>query len=103
MASKDEIARVRKENNVELQKIAKTRRVTDYLAAAMIYLRGNFLLKEKLSMDDIKPRLLGHWGTCPGLNFAYAHANYLLRKQFGYVYSNRSRTWSTCRISQFVY
>jgi len=50
-------------------------RATNYLSAAQIYLQGNVLLKEGLSPDDIKPRLLGHWGTCPGINFTYAHMN----------------------------
>lgn len=41
----------------------------------MIFLNGNVLLKDKLTHDNIKPRLLGHWGTCPGLNMVYAHLN----------------------------
>lgn len=50
-------------------------RAADYLSAAQIYLQSNALLEEGLSPDDIKPRLLGHWGTCPGINFTYAHCN----------------------------
>ncbi|USN88301.1 MAG: phosphoketolase family protein [Candidatus Nomurabacteria bacterium] len=50
-------------------------RAADYLSAAQIYLRDNFLLKEPLKREHIKPRLLGHWGTCPGINFTYAHLN----------------------------
>lgn len=50
-------------------------RAADYLSAAQIYLRDNFLLKEPLKREHIKPRLLGHWGTCPGINFTYAHVN----------------------------
>ncbi len=50
-------------------------RATNYLSAIQIYLRDNFLLKEPLRPDHIKPRLLGHWGTCPGINFTYAHLN----------------------------
>ncbi|HMO82712.1 MAG TPA: phosphoketolase family protein [Candidatus Paceibacterota bacterium] len=50
-------------------------RATDYLSAAQIYLRDNFLLTEPLRPEHIKPRLLGHWGTCPGINFTYAHLN----------------------------
>lgn len=50
-------------------------RAADYLAAAQIYLQGNVLLKEPLKPEHIKPRLLGHWGTCPGINFTYAHLN----------------------------
>ncbi len=50
-------------------------RATNYLSAIQIYLQDNFLLKEPLHPDHIKPRLLGHWGTCPGINFTYAHLN----------------------------
>ncbi|MFN3188036.1 MAG: phosphoketolase family protein [Candidatus Paceibacteria bacterium] len=50
-------------------------RATDYLSAAQIYLQSNFLLESPLTPKDIKPRLLGHWGTCPGINFTYAHLN----------------------------
>ena len=50
-------------------------RAADYLAAAQIYLQDNFLLEEPLQPAHIKPRLLGHWGTCPGINFTYAHCN----------------------------
>lgn len=50
-------------------------RAANYLSAAQIYLQSNTLLAEPLKADDIKPRLLGHWGTCPGINFTYAHLN----------------------------
>lgn len=55
-------------------------RAANYIAAAQIYLRGNVLLKEQLRHDDIKPRLLGHWGTCPGINFLYANLNTLINE-----------------------
>jgi xylulose-5-phosphate/fructose-6-phosphate phosphoketolase len=55
--------------------LEKYLRAANYISAAQIYLRGNYLLREPLSRGDIKPRLLGHWGTCPGINFAYAHLN----------------------------
>jgi len=54
-------------------------RLTNYLGAAQLYLRGNFLLKDTLKKDDIKRRILGHWGTVPGLNLAYACTNMLVR------------------------
>jgi xylulose-5-phosphate/fructose-6-phosphate phosphoketolase len=57
------------------QVLAKFIRAADYLSAAQIYLRGNYLLTEPLKKEHIKPRLLGHWGTCPGINFTYAHLN----------------------------
>lgn len=53
-------------------------RATNYLSAIQIYLQDNVLLERPLSFDDIKPRLLGHWGTCPGINFTYAHLNALI-------------------------
>ena len=48
-------------------------RLCDYLCVAQLYLQDNFLLDKELSFDDIKPRLLGHWGTCHGINVAYAN------------------------------
>lgn len=53
--------------------IRKRIRACDYLAVAQIYLQNNFLLEKSLTADDIKPRLLGHWGTCHGINVAYAN------------------------------
>jgi xylulose-5-phosphate/fructose-6-phosphate phosphoketolase len=50
-------------------------RATNYLSAIQIYLQDNFLLEEPLRPEHIKSRLLGHWGTCPGINFTYAHLN----------------------------
>jgi len=64
----------------EIEKIKKYVRATNYLSVGQIYLQDNFLLKNKLSFDDIKSRLLGHWGTCPGINFLYACLNNLIIK-----------------------
>jgi len=50
-------------------------RAANYLSVGQIYLYANALLKEPLALEHIKPRLLGHWGTTPGLNFLYAHLN----------------------------
>ncbi|GAA3231452.1 phosphoketolase [Oerskovia jenensis] len=50
-------------------------RAANYLSVGQIYLLANPLLREPLTRDDVKPRLLGHWGTTPGLNFLYAHLN----------------------------
>ena len=50
-------------------------RAANYLSVGQIYLLNNPLLRTPLSRDDVKPRLLGHWGTTPGLNFLYAHLN----------------------------
>ena len=53
------------------EKILKKIRATNYLTVAQLFLRQNFLLEKELEFDDIKPRLLGHWGTCPGISLAY--------------------------------
>ena len=55
-------------------------RAANYLNVGQIYLLANPLLREKLTVDHIKPRLLGHWGTSPGLNLIYVHLNRLIRK-----------------------
>ena len=65
----------------EIEKIKKYVRAANYLCASQIFLKNNFLLENKLSQDDIKPRLLGHWGTCPGINFVYANLNSLIKKK----------------------
>ena len=56
-----------------IEKIKKRIRACDYLSVAQLYLADNFLLSRPLDHDDIKPRLLGHWGTCHGINVAYAN------------------------------
>ncbi len=64
----------------ELQSIDAYWRACNYLAACMIYLRDNPLLKQPLKSEHIKQRLLGHWGSSPGLSFAYVHMNRLINK-----------------------
>ena len=54
-------------------------RAANYLSVGQIYLLDNPLLREPLRPEHIKPRLLGHWGTTPGLNFVYAHLNRAIR------------------------
>jgi xylulose-5-phosphate/fructose-6-phosphate phosphoketolase len=56
-------------------------RAANYLSVGQIYLKDNPLLKRPLTLDDVKPRLLGHWGTTPGLNFLYVHWNRLIAKR----------------------
>lgn len=58
-----------------LDQIDRWWRAANYLSVGQIYLLDNPLLRRPLSRDDVKPRLLGHWGTTPGLNFLYAHLN----------------------------
>src|SRR5581483_2200064 len=55
-------------------------RASNYLSVGQIYLYQNPLLREPLRKEHIKPRLLGHWGTTPGLNFIYVHMNRVIRK-----------------------
>lgn len=57
----------------EVERIKKRIKLCDYLCVAQLYLRDNFLLTRQLTANDIKPRLLGHWGTCHGINVAYAN------------------------------
>jgi len=64
----------------ELNKINAYWRAANYLSVGQIYLLANPLLREPLKIEDIKPRLLGHWGTTPGLNFIYVHFNRIIKK-----------------------
>ncbi len=64
----------------ELKKVHAYWRACNYLAAGMIFLKDNPLLKEKLKAEHIKNRLLGHWGASPGLSFTYIHLNRLIKK-----------------------
>jgi xylulose-5-phosphate/fructose-6-phosphate phosphoketolase len=64
----------------ELNKINAYWRASNYLSVGQIYLYANPLLKEPLKLEHVKPRLLGHWGTTPGLNFIYVHLNRVIRK-----------------------
>jgi xylulose-5-phosphate/fructose-6-phosphate phosphoketolase len=64
----------------ELRKMHAYWRAANYLSVGQIYLYANPLLREPLKLDHIKPRLLGHWGTTPGLNFIYVHFNRLIKK-----------------------
>jgi xylulose-5-phosphate/fructose-6-phosphate phosphoketolase len=65
----------------ELQKIQAYWDAANYLSVGQIYLLDNPLLREPLKIEHIKPRLLGHWGTTPGLNFIYAHLNRTIKAQ----------------------
>src|SRR3954466_4976661 len=63
----------------ELRAIDAAWRAANYLSVGQIYLLDNPLLREPLRPEHVKPRLLGHWGTTPGLNFVYAHFNRVIR------------------------
>src|ERR671925_436762 len=64
----------------ELRKMNDYWYAANYLSVGQIYLYANPLLREPLKLEHIKPRLLGHWGTTPGLNFIYVHLNRVIKK-----------------------
>src|SRR5499427_6599213 len=64
----------------ELEGLDAYWRAANYLSVGQIYLYDNPLLRKPLSKEHVKPRLLGHWGTTPGLNFIYVHLNRVIRK-----------------------
>ncbi|HKS88829.1 MAG TPA: phosphoketolase family protein [Stellaceae bacterium] len=66
-------------SEAELAAIDAYWRAANYLSVGQIYLLANPLLREKLTLQHIKPRLLGHWGTTPGLNFVYVHLNRVIK------------------------
>ena len=67
-------------DDAELELVDRWWRAANYLSVGQIYLRANPLLRSPLSAGDTKARLLGHWGTTPGLNFIYAHLNRVIRR-----------------------
>ena len=66
----------------ELESIDGFFRASNYLSCAQLYLLDNPLLKRKLEISDVKPRLVGHWGTAPGQNFIYVHLNRIIKKYY---------------------
>ena len=64
-------------------------RALNYLSLGQLYLKDNPLLKEPLTLDHVKPNVVGHWGTAPGQNFIYMHLNRIIKKlTFGKVSLN---------------
>ncbi|HXI96091.1 MAG TPA: phosphoketolase family protein, partial [Candidatus Acidoferrum sp.] len=80
-ASMPDIAREHPLSADEVRLIHAYWRAANYISVGQIYLLNNPLLAQPLTLDDIKPRLLGHWGTTPGLNLIYAHANRVIKKR----------------------
>jgi xylulose-5-phosphate/fructose-6-phosphate phosphoketolase len=76
-----DLSRARPLEAEELRRMHAYWRAANYLSVGQIYLLDNPLLKRPLRLEDIKPRLLGHWGTTPGLNFIYVHANRVIKKR----------------------
>ncbi|WP_390621812.1 phosphoketolase family protein [Rubripirellula tenax] len=77
----DDVERLDSPNAEELRLIDAYWRAANYLSVGQIYLFDNPLLTKPLSAEHIKPRLLGHWGTTPGLNFLYAHLNRIIKRR----------------------
>ncbi|HEX2680208.1 MAG TPA: phosphoketolase, partial [Candidatus Dormibacteraeota bacterium] len=65
----------------ELRLINGYWRAANYLSVGQIYLLDNAMLRRPLRLEDVKQRLLGHWGTTPGLNLIYAHANRVIKQR----------------------
>jgi xylulose-5-phosphate/fructose-6-phosphate phosphoketolase len=80
MDTKNKIKNTNPLTEDELRKMNAYWRAANYLSVGQIYLLDNPLLKEPLKLEHIKPRLLGHWGTTPGLNFIYVHLNRIIKK-----------------------
>lgn len=81
MLGTTEIPQLKPLSDPELHKINAYWRAANYLSVGQIYLLDNPLLKEPLKLEHVKPRLLGHWGTTPGLNFIYVHLNRIIKAQ----------------------
>src|SRR6266542_5421788 len=64
----------------DLDLIDRYWRAANYLTVGQIYLQGNPLLRQPLAAEHVKPRLLGHWGTSPGLSLLYTHLNRIIRR-----------------------
>jgi len=79
MPSQPKVAAATALSREELHGIDAYWRASNYLTVGQIYLLDNPLLREPLKLEHVKPRLLGHWGTSPGLNFIYAHLNRVIR------------------------
>lgn len=75
-----QLVETKKNHLKKLDPIKKYWNLTNYLCVAQIYLKDNVLLKKPLLAEHIKERLLGHWGTCPGINLVYAHLNRLIKE-----------------------
>ncbi len=81
-------------SDAELERLDRWWRTANYLSVGQIYLLDNPLLRERLQPEHVKPRLLGHWGTTPGLNFIYAHMNRAINARgISTIYIIRTGTW----------
>src|SRR5574344_709740 len=67
-------------NEIELKRIDGYFRACNYLSVGQLYLLNNPLLRKELTLEDIKPNVVGHWGPVPGQNFIYVHLNRIIKK-----------------------
>jgi xylulose-5-phosphate/fructose-6-phosphate phosphoketolase len=81
VAAAPDVTRTQALSAPELELIDAYWRAANYLSVGQIYLLDNPLLSRPLQLEDVKPRLLGHWGTTPGLNLIYAHANRVIKQR----------------------
>ncbi|HEY1456174.1 MAG TPA: phosphoketolase family protein [Candidatus Dormibacteraeota bacterium] len=81
VATAPDITQERPLSDAELDLLNAYWRAANYLSVGQIYLLDNPLLTRPLNLEDLKPRLLGHWGTTPGINFIYAHANRVIKRR----------------------
>ena len=84
----------------ELKKLDAYFRASNYLSVGQLYLLDNPLLKRKLTLNDVKPKLVGHWGTVPGQNFIYTHLNRIITKYNLYI---RAWSWWKCHGSSNIF
>ena len=81
-----------------LKKMDAYWRAANYLGAAQLYLLDNPLLRDPLTMDHIKKKIVGHWGTVPGQNFVYVHLNRVIKKyDQDMIRSEERRVGKECR------
>ena len=85
----------------DLERIRRRVRACDYLSTAQLFLQDNFLLDSPLTPEHIKPRLLGHWGTCHGINVAYANLRAYFSSTKGPQHPAASETPETEEINPF--
>lgn len=85
----------------KLARLSRRVRACDYLAVAQLFLQDDFLLEHPLTSDDIKPRLLGHWGTCHGINVAYANLRAYFSREEQVSHSPRKSSKSAKTINPF--
>ncbi len=97
----DQTATTMTTTTLDLGSIDAWWRAANYLSVGQIYLLSNPLLREPLRREHVKPRLLGHWGTTPGLNLVYVHASRVIKaRDLDAIWIVGSRAWRPGRRGQ---